>query len=640
MHFMKIQTFRAAVVVLAGWTLCGSLAQPKPMDLTELSLEELMNIEVTLVSKRPEKMTDAAAAVYVLTQDDIRRSGVTNLPDALRLVPGVQVARIDENKWAISSRGFNDLFANKLLVLIDGRSVYSPIFSGVFWEAQDVFLRDIDRIEVVRGPGATLWGANAVNGIINIITKKSQDTQGGLIQLGSGTEEKRFSGFRYGGKMGEDASYRIYAKYFKVNNSVFENTEEAKDGWSESRGGFRMDWNVKPDQSIKLQGDFYGGETGQTILIPVFSIRSIHYNSHISGGNVLAKWTRAYSSTSEVILQLYVDRLVRRDTIFVYGSYNTYDVDFQHRFLFGKNHSLIWGLGFRQTRDQFDASTLITFIPQRKNYDVASAFFQDEMSLCKDRLRIVLGSKFEHNDFTGFEYQPSFRMLWKPGCGHSVWGAASRAIRTPTRVEHDAQSPLIRGNPQFQSEEVEAFELGYHHQSSKRFHFDVSAFNNLYRHLRVLELTYYGNKKSAKTCGFETSLDWSITDWWTMRGNYSNLRIWITVDKDSKDQWGKSQEQESPRHQFTIRSSIKLPGKTDLDLCGRYVSKLPSPNLNVPSYFEVDANLGWRPTDYLELSLTGRNLLKRYHPEFTANWLFFAATQVQRSVYGGIAVRF
>lgn len=630
------------LVCLSGGIFLSARGQviQKPVDLTELSLEDLMNVEVTLVSKKPEKMTEAAAAVYVLTQDDICRSGATNIPDLLRLIPGVQVARIDENKWAISARGFNDIFANKLLVLIDGRSTYSPIFSGVLWEAQDVLLRDIDRIEVVRGPGATLWGANAVNGIINIITRKAQDTQGGSVCLGIGSEEKGFGGFRYGGRIGQNVYYRFYTKYFKRNHSVFENSTEAADQWNATRGGFRVDYSPNQYQSLTVQGDLYGGTIGQAVMVPILNIHGVSYNSRYSGGNVLGRWTRTLSSTSEMVLRLYADRVTRRDSNLIGGSYTTYDADFQHRFRLDHRQNLIWGLGYRLTRDQVDESGLLICVPPRRTYDVVNAFFEDEVSFFHDHFRLILGSKFEHNDFTGFEYQPGFRFLWRPISRHSIWGAVSRAIRTPARVDHDMQSLLVRGNSRFRSEVLDAFELGYHLQSSNRFYIDLAAFNNLYNRLRSLEPVDYGNKKSAQSFGFETSADWSVSDRWRFRGTYSHLQIRMNLEKDSKDPWGKGPEEESPRHQFTIRSSVKLSGNTDLDLSGRYVHRLPSPNLRVPSYFELDVCLDWRPIKKFDISIVGRNLIHRFHPEFTADWVLFAATQVQRSIYGAITWSF
>jgi iron complex outermembrane receptor protein len=613
----------------------------KSLDLTELSLEELMKIKFTLASKKPEILADVAAAVYVLTHDDIRRSGVTTIPDALRLVPGIQVGRIDANKWAISSRGFMDLYANKLLVLIDGRSVYSPVFSGVLWDAQDVLFPDIERIEVVRGPGATLWGANAVNGIINIITKSSRETQGGMAQSGWGTEEMGYAGFRFGGKWGRNTFYRFYAKAFDRNRSVFDDGAAAGDGWRVSRGGFRMDGNLRPNQSMTLQGDLYQGRVGQTMTIPGWGIRGMAYNARISGGNVLGRWIRTLSSTSEMILQMYFDRVVRRDTILIGGSYNVTDADFQHRFRLAGNHSIIWGLGYRLTRDQADENALVRTVPSERSYDVISLFIQDEMFLFQDRCRIIFGSKFEHNDFTGFEYQPGLRMLWKPGKGHSLWGAVSKALRTPSRVESDIRVfMMLQGNPSIQSERLVAFETGYRYQTSEHFYLDWTAYTNRYDRLRTHEVNVFDNNKSGRTSGFEVSADWFPLNGLRIRGTYTHCRVKTELKNNSLDTRSNEESDENPRHQFTLHSSVELWRRIDLDLSGRYVHKLPAGSLNVPSYFELDARFGWKPTEALELSIVGRNLIKRRHPEFTTDWLFFAATQVQRSLTGSVTWMF
>jgi iron complex outermembrane recepter protein len=619
----------------------GFSAGQKAVDLTEMSLEDLMKVQVTLVSRKPEKMTEAAAAVYVLTHDDIRRSGATNLPDVLRLVPGMQVARIDANKWAISARGFMDFYANKLLVLIDGRSVYSPIFSGVLWESQDVFLWDVDRIEVVRGPGGTLWGANAVNGVVNIVTRRSQETQGKAVQLGSGTEERGFGGLRIGGTLGRNAAYRIYASVFDRSASVFLDDSRAADAWRFARGGFRMDWDVRPGRSATLQGDLYFGHTGQTFQIPGWNIRLTDFGVRLSGGNLLGRWTRTFSATSEMIFQTSFDQVSRKDTLLVGGEYQVWDADFQHRFRLNGNHSVVWGAGYRLIRDRSARNTLVTFVPPRRRYGVASAFLQDEISCFHDRFRLVPGTKFEHNDFTGLEFQPGFRMLFLPRKGWSLWGAVSRAVRTPTRVESDIRVvPILFGNPRFRSERLDAFEAGCHVQPSERFYANGSVFYNRYGRLSTVEGTTFGNRKSARTAGFEADVNWSPAGWWRLRGGYTTNGLDIDLEKGSLDTRSNEAGKELPRHQATLHSGLKLPGKIDLDLIGRYFGRLPAGSLKVPAVAELDIRLEWEPSPGTQLSIVGRNLLHRRHPEFPADWLYFAATQVPRSAYAAVVFDF
>lgn len=652
-RFSRLPRKTLGSACLAAWMIGSAFAQivSGTVDLTEMSLEELMKIEVSLVSKKPERLSETAAAVTLLTQEDIRRSGVTCIQDALRLVPGFQVGRIDANKWAISARGFNDIFANKLLVLIDGRSVYSPIFSGVLWESQNICLKDVDRIEVIRGPGATLWGANAVNGVINIVTKNAQDTQGGMVQAGFGSEEKGFGGIRYGGKIGKNTAYRfyikreerdaaIYAQYPTETDAHFVNHVRSADGWSDAQGGFRIDWEGRLNQSVTVQGDLYGGKVSQSIYFPIIQIRGMQFDSRFSGGNVLSRWRRIVSGTSEMIFQIYADRVVRKDTVLIGGSYNTYDADFQHRFNIHRNHSLIWGIGYRLTADRMDETQYVSCDPLNRKYNVFSGFLQDEISFLNNRFRIVLGSKFEHNDYTHFEFQPGFRILWKFKEGQSVWGAVSRAVRTPSRMDHDIRFLLVQGNRDFRSEELNAFELGSHHQVSSSFYCDLSAFYNRYNRLRSFEPLVLGNKRMARTFGLETSADWHPFNRLRICGNYSYLQIKINLDKNSLDYSKKVAEGESPRHQFVIRSLLELSGKMDWDFSFRYVDRLPSETLKVPAYFEADMRVGWRPVNRFEFSIVGQNLLRSAHPEFTGNWFLFAPTQVQRSVYGSLVWMF
>jgi iron complex outermembrane receptor protein len=411
-------------------------------DLTELSIEDLMKIEITSVSKKAQKVSDAAAAVFVITQEDIRRSGATSIADALRMAPGLEVARIDANKWAVTARGINNYLTNKLLVLMDGRSVYQPLFAGVYWNLQDTLLEDIERIEVIRGPGATLWGANAVNGVINIITKTAKETEGGLFTAGGGTNEKGFGGLRYGAKVGEESYLRAYGKYF--NRGAFPNVTGvgSSGAWDSGSGGFRLDSDFSPDSSLTLQGDIAQGYiddiSERTVLTPPYL--KTFTGSTFSTANLLTRWKRKISATSDLSLQLYYDYSNNRAPD-MREIRNTVDVDLQHRFALGARHDIVWGLGYRNTRGDFSADSLVTLDPSRRGDELFSGFVQDDIVLVPDRLHLILGSKLEHNDYTGVEVQPSGRLIWTPDERHTFWGAISRAVRTPSWVETDGRVP-------------------------------------------------------------------------------------------------------------------------------------------------------------------------------------------------------
>jgi iron complex outermembrane receptor protein len=517
------------VIVLLAMLVCsyGNLeAAPRlPDDLTKMTLEDLMDVEVTSVSKKAEKLSDAAAAIFVITQEDIRRSGVTSIPEALRMAPGIEVARIDENKWAITSRGFNRRCANKLLVLIDGRTVYTPLFSGVYWDIQDTLLEDLDRIEVIRGPGAALWGANAVNGVINIITKQANNTQGGLVSGGSGTEERGFASGRFGGLIGKEVYYRVYAKYserdpfesFAVPNlshgdfnipsgsclhchDRLNTQKRERNGWETLQGGFRLDWQRTSSDSLTLQGDIYGSNSGESLTVASFTYpfaRDFTNEPSKAGGNILARWKYSFCNSSDMALQLYYDRTEGGEAS-AKEFRDTFDLDFQYRFAPNKRQEVMLGLGYRYTREDFEDSFTYLLYPQSRDDQLFSTFIQDEIEIMPSRLRLILGSKFEHNDYTGFEIQPNARLLWKPHALHTLWAAVSRAVRIPSRAEHDIQinalvlppgisqnpGPLpvlvsFFGNNDFDSEELLAYEIGYRTLIHDLVSIDVAAFYNI-----------------------------------------------------------------------------------------------------------------------------------------------------------------
>lgn len=639
-------------------------------DLSILSLEELMNVEVTSVSKKPQLLSNSAAAVHVISSEDIRRSGVTTLPDALRLVPGVQVARIDSNKWAISVRGFNDRFANKLLVLIDGRSVYTPLFSGVFWNVQDIMLEDIDRIEVIRGPGATLWGANAVNGVINIITKDASETQGGLVSTTVGTEQRVKSTARYGSKIGEDLYYRYYVQHSEHDDFVNSLKQDAADEWGITRGGFRMDWNPEPEDHVSLIGGGYVGHDGTTFRLPILPspyFQNIDVEDDIWGFNILSKWEHQVSDQSDYHLQFYYDKNVR-DSIVIGEDRDTVDLEFQHHYDFDNAHDLVWGLGYRFTTDDISDSLSARFRPQQRDRHLFQSFVQDEITLLEDELRLILGTKVEHNDYTGFEIQPNARLIWTPHEKHTVWASVSRAIRTPSRFENDVIldletlppghplnpfiSPVyvtVLGSDEVEAEELYSYELGYRTYITDAFSVDATAFYNVYDNLRngdhlsltpvpdnsipyLLSQLLANNHMFAETYGFELSTRAQIRSWWNTQLAFTALDIQMHVDPGHFQAGLNAEESGSPSYQFSMLNSFNLPNNIELDLWLRYVTELPE--YQVDGVLALDVRLGWQPTKNLNISLGAQNLFDGQNQEFTrAFFINSLPSEIERSYY-------
>ena len=665
----------AVLALFLGSSVSAQSPQGVP-DISRMSIEELMNVEVTSVAKRPQRVADAAAAVFVITQEDIRRSGAASIPEALQMVPGLEVARIDENKWAIGSRGFNGRFDNKLLVLIDGRSVYTPLFSGVYWNIQDVMLEDIDRIEVIRGPGATLWGANAVDGVINIITKPAQATQGGLVTAGVGTEERTAESVRFGGRLGSSAYYRVYTKYFDWQPSIDATGKTAHDGWDAVRGGFRIDTKSSGPDSVTFQGDLYRSNYNETLTTPSLNppySSTLPNDGNYDGGNALARWNHSFSRSS-TSLQVYFDNTNVVDNSLFTDHENVYDIDFQHDIHVGESQELVWGLGYRSIQDSNGSSFTVSLQPNHSSLNQFSSFLQDEISLFGRRLNVTIGSKFEHNAFTGFEVQPNIRFLGNISKNQSVWAAVSRAVRTPALTEEGLRlneavvppgappffSPLpvaeaIFGSTQFKSEDLLAYEAGYRVQATKSVSLDIAAFYNYYTHLRSAEpglpfvegspaptdVVYpfvASNKMGGGTYGVEPFVEWKVLPKWRLLGSYSYLQMDIRKNKDSQDPTSDNPDGQSPRHQFFVQSSIDLPKHFEQDLSLRYVDKLSS--LNIPSYYSLDFHLGWRPGSHWEFSLVGHDLLNSRHLEFIPEFINTTPTEVQRTVSGRIAWKF
>ncbi|WDT76901.1 MAG: TonB-dependent receptor [Candidatus Manganitrophus sp.] len=637
-----------------------------PQDtLTELSLEELMNVEIVTYSKNPIKWFDTPAAIFVITQEDIRRSGVTSVPEALRMAPGVQVARINANQWAIGIRGFTSRLSRSILVLIDGRSVYNPLFAGVYWEVQDLLLEDIERIEVIRGPGGVIWGANAVNGVINIITKHSKETQGGLVTLGAGTEERGFGGVRYGGRSGENLHYRVYAKYFD-RDAGFHQDGIDFDDWRMGQAGFRTDLDRTDRDALTLKGDFYTGEAGQRTTFgtytPPFS-QTVLRDADLSGGNLLFRWGHVQSERSNWTLKVYYDYTNREEANFE-EERQTVDLDFQHHLRLIKSQELIWGVGYRLNSDDTSGVETVEFIPADRADAIYSAFVQYQIGFIDDRVVLTLGSKFEHNDYSGFELQPSGRVLWKPTEKQVVWSAVTRAVRTPTRFEDDLElsgvlttTPLTFGrilpNESFESEEMIAYELGYRVRPQHRLSFTSTTFYNRYSNLSTLEMGapsftepappgpdrvivpfFLTNRMDGHTYGVELMTDWQAREWWRINFIYSFLQIHLNAQAGfpTRESSEAGTEGSSPHHQVGLRSMINLPGNLEFDWFLRYVDRLPAQG--VKRYYNLDLRLGWHPTKKVELSVVGQNLLDQQHAEFAQG-----VVEVQRGVYAKATVQ-
>jgi iron complex outermembrane receptor protein len=557
----------------------------------------------------------------------------------LRLAPNLQVAQVNSSQWAISARGFNNVLANKLLVLIDGRTVYTPLYAGVYWDVQDTLMEDVDRIEVISGPGGTLWGANAVNGVINLITKSSSETKGLFAEAGSGTELQKYGSIRYGGSVSPRLHYRVYAKTSERDSTRQLSGADAGDEWNARQGGFRADWDPQSTDLITLQADFYRARPNPDGDVPV----------QASGRNVIARWTRTISDVSDFKIQTYYDRTMRDFGNGFTEALDTWDFDGQHRFPVGERHEIIWGLGLRSMNHEVTNLPGFGFSPGQRRLALYSAFIQDEIALIPDRLRFTLGSKFEHNDFTGYEVQPSARLAWTPSPKHTVWSAVSRGVRTPARIDRDfflkiaPTLTLLSGSPDFESEELLASELGWRVQPHEKLSASLSLFYNEYDHLRTAEpgpppfgipITI-GNGVEGHTYGAELAMTWQCTDAWRIRSGYTRLKKSLKVKPTSRDLNLGTVESDDPEHQVFLQSSFDLPARVTFDTIIRYMDDLPSPY--VPSYVVMDINLIWRPVDSLELSLSGQNLLDHRHPEFAPSSP--SPREIERSFYAKVTCR-
>ena len=629
----------AAFVLLSSLFALVPDAHPQPSTpasrsssvLKSLSLEELAQIEVTSAGRKEEKLSNVAAAIDVITQEDIRRSGVRNLPEALRLATGLQVAKFNNGSWPISARGFASTAANKIQVFMDGRSLYTPLFGGTFWDMQNTVIEDVDRIEVIRGPAATLWGGNAVNAVINIITKKASDTRGMLVVLGGGADERGFVTFRYGGEAGGNTAYRIYGSYFNRDSLALQNGLDAKDPYQVGLGGFRVDSALNENDNLTVQGDLYSGDAGLRGRADI----GVH------GGNVLARWTHRLRNGSELQLQTYYDRTSRLVPLQMDEVRNIYDLDLQYRISRGERHDFVWGMGYRVSNNSTEAQPVISFEPSGRHLGLFNVFVQDEIALIRDRVHLIIGSKFENYSFSGWNAQPSVRLVWSPSRRQSVWSAVSRAVRIPTQFDRDLivrAGPIvaIQGNPNFRPENLIAYEAGYRVLPVPRISLAISTYYNSYDNLRSQESlspapfpVRLDNRLEGRTFGAEVSARYQVLPWWRLTSGYSNLQKILDLEPGSTDRTGGRQEGFDPRNQFSLRSNMDLGRKVELDFWVRHVGalQLTAPAL-VPAYTVFDVRLGWRPFEEFEFSVVGRNLPEKRHLEFGPN-----GELVRRAVY-------
>ncbi|HVZ79534.1 MAG TPA: TonB-dependent receptor [bacterium] len=649
-----------------------------PTDYKKMSLEDLMNMDVTSVEKQAVPYGRAPAAIVVVTGDEIHRSGVSSIPEALRLADNLEVAQLSSSGWNISARGFNASVGNKILALMDGRSIYTALFSGVIWSSQDYFLQDIDRIEVISGPGGTLWGANAVNGVINITTKSAKDTQGFLLEGGGGTQPRDFFGARYGGVLAEGLYYRVYAKYFDRASENYPDGTDAQDHWDRGQGGFRIDNDPTSTDYFTLQGDLFGSDTS---VMPGGEGMNRADGSSV-GGNLLGRWTRRFTQEDDLTVQVYFDRnhmeapFQGADAFPAFPPFypaspaippgtlkddlSTYDLDLHDRFPLDDRNRVVWGLGYRFTHEAIENAPVVGFVPGTRDLNLFSGFAQDEVKVWEDFF-LTLGSKVEHNDYTGYEFEPNGRLQWNVSDKQMVWGAVSRAVRTPSHYDRDLEQPgpdhpyifKVIPNSDFVSENVVAYELGYRAQFDPKTTGSLSLFFNNYDHLRSQASTivmgdpnaliqlYFQNELMAQTYGLELATDYQALDGWRLHFGYDLLQenIWVGPGGDQNNGLNETAD---PINQVFLRSAMDLPAGFELDGSFRWIDAVhnndaSTPGL-VPDYAELNVRLGWKVDKGVEISVVGQNLLHDHHVE--GGYPGPAQEEIARSVYGKADLRF
>lgn len=618
---------RAGAPSAGKWFLCvvaiPTASTALEVDITGSTIEQLMNIAVTTVSRRQADLQSTPAAVHVVSRDDLRRAAVTSVPDALRLIPGVQVASIDANKWAVSIRGFNSRTANKILVLVDGRSVYDPLFGGVFWEARDVPVDEIERIEVIRGPGGTLWGTNAVNGVINIITRHSRDTDGAAVSLGTGTEDRLQSSARYGWQFGADNHARLYVARAE-RDTAFSSTG-AHDDARLNRSGFRVDMNVPRGGELMFKGDAYDGTFGTNTALG--GSQDLGHR----GQNVVARWRQGGLGEAEQVVEFWYDHL-QFDDVNLGEERHTYDLEYQYAFPQGDTHQITWGAGHRRTSDEIREGPILTLTPSSRRNRLSSFFAQDSINFADRSVRLIMGAKIEHNDYSGTEWQPSARLAWLIDAETTAWAAVSRAVRTPSRLEADIDAaPLLIGNPDIAAEKVVAYELGYRSRVARDAWADAAVFYNIYRDMLSLEGSRIGNSTEGETAGFEVAGRWDPHPHWRFDGSYHYLYMDLGIKAGSPGNASAAYlEDNDPHHQATLQTAWLASQPIEVHGVLRYVSRVKAQQ--VPSYLVADVNVGWRVHRDWELSIGARNLLDAHHPEQRST----GATEIERSVFAGV----
>ena len=636
--------------------------------LKELSLAELGNIQVTTATKEPAAIWKTPAAIYVITHDAIARSGATSIPEALRMAPGVEVARIDSDKWSIGIRGFGSRLCRSVLVLIDGRTVYTTLLAGTYWEVQDTVMDDIDRIEVIRGPGGTIWGPNAVDGVINVITKPASDTQGTLLSARAGNVEQGSVTVRQGGNHGT-IDYRAYAKGFN-RAAQFHSDGRQFDHWRALQGGFRIDWAKSQRDGFTFQGDLYDERAGERVVATTYAppySQVLDRNALLSGGNILGRWKRTMGEGNDLQLQAYYDRTNRYEPNFT-DLRDTFDVDFLQRFRLPGRQQVSWGLGARSSRgDNPVVVSGLTFTPSPRTDTLFSAFLQDEISVVDHRLSLSLGTKFLKTNFTDIIPEASARLLYTPTDTQTVWAAFTHAVRTPSDAEENfalagyIPSPGPNGipffarfnpNKNFRSEQMNGYEFGYRHLLGQRLYLSFSTFYNHYSSLFSEDITgspfietnpapthlllpaEFGNGLLGTTSGGEIAPEWQVTSFWRLRGSYSFLEMHIKKAPNSLDIGsGPGIEGSSPRHQVLMQSGFDLAKGFTVDLLYRYVSALPGQS--VRAYSGGDVALAWNMTPHFRMSVVGQNLLQPHHAEFGTDP--GALVQIKRSAYAQIS---
>ncbi|HEX5111314.1 MAG TPA: response regulator [Saprospiraceae bacterium] len=599
-------------------------------ELKKLSMEELMNIVVTSVSKTPEKLSEVASAIQVVTNEDIKRSGVIRLPGALRLATNLQVYSSGAHDTQITARGFNGFpvanssLSNKLLVLIDGRTVYNTLFGGVYWDVQNVMLEDVNQVEAISGPGGSIWGANAVNGIINIVSKSARETQGLYATVAAGDQLQDYGAIRYGSHIDSTIFYRAYVQHFDINSATRTDGTDAQDAWYNTQGGFRFDYIPSSKSTITVQGDLYQGEEDDTA------------STIVNGQNIIARLTHHLSDRAGFTVQTYFDRTYRNiqsqnSSIEV----NTYDIDMQHNFLAGNRNKIVWGLGYRLTSDHIISQTT-PIAPLDRNLPLYSGFVQDQIALVLERLDLTIGTKVLHNFYTGFEIQPTVRLAYFLNDHNTLWAAVSHAVRTPTRIDRDIPSPVI-----FDSEKLNAYELGYRVRPSNSMSFSIATFYNQYTDLRSIDINpappppaYFANHLEANTWGVEIFANVIATRWWKLRGGYTWMEEEFMKTSDLTLSNGYLREAIDPNNQFLIQSIMDIAKHFQVDGTVRYVDKLPAsftiPEVEAYTTFDLRVAYNYK---WITVSVVGSNLASEKHGSS-------GITRIPRSYHGRLTIQF